>query len=103
MGLFVFPDLSVYTGSHRFICPSMCPSKAQGSSWALLGHTETKMALTDTALKALKPRGKPYTVTDGRGLYVEVFPTGGIVWRDRDRLDGKRSAWAIAEGGGHFA
>jgi integrase len=47
------------------------------------------MALTDTALKALKPRDKPYTVTDGRGLYVEVFPTGGIVWRYRYRLNGK--------------
>jgi integrase len=47
------------------------------------------MALTDTALKALKPREKPYTVTDGRGLYVEVFPTGGIAWRYRYRLTGK--------------
>jgi integrase len=47
------------------------------------------MALTDTALKALKPREKPYTVTDGRGLYVEVFPTGGIAWRYRYRLNGR--------------
>jgi len=30
----------------------------------LLGHTEDEMALTDTALKALKPRDKTYTVTD---------------------------------------
>ena len=47
------------------------------------------MALTDTALKALKPRDKTYTVTDDRGLYVEVFPTGGVVWRYRYRLNGK--------------
>ncbi|MDR1424223.1 MAG: tyrosine-type recombinase/integrase [Azoarcus sp.] len=47
------------------------------------------MALTDTALKALKPRDKTYTVTDERGLYVEVFPTGGIVWRYRYRLNSK--------------
>ncbi len=47
------------------------------------------MALTDTALKALKPKDKTYTVTDNRGLYVEVFPTGGIVWRYRYRLNGK--------------
>lgn len=47
------------------------------------------MALTDTALKALKPRDKTYTVADERGLYVEVFPTGGIVWRYRYRLNGK--------------
>lgn len=37
------------------------------------------MALTDTALKALKTSDKTYTVTDDRGLYVEVFPTGGVV------------------------
>ena len=29
------------------------------------------MALTDTALKALKPRDKTYTFTDDRGLYVD--------------------------------
>ncbi len=47
------------------------------------------MALTDTALKALKPREKTYAVSDERGLSVEVFPTGGIVWRYRYRLHGK--------------
>ncbi|MFN7726546.1 MAG: tyrosine-type recombinase/integrase [Rubrivivax sp.] len=47
------------------------------------------MPLTDTALKALKPKEKTYTLADERGLYVEVFPTGGIVWRFRYRLNGK--------------
>lgn len=47
------------------------------------------MALTDTALKALKPGDKIYTVTDDRGLYAEVFPTGGVVWRYRYRLNGR--------------
>ncbi|HIE0842084.1 TPA: tyrosine-type recombinase/integrase [Pseudomonas aeruginosa] len=47
------------------------------------------MALTETALKALKPRDKTYTVSDDRGLYLEVFPTGGMVWRYRYRLNGK--------------
>lgn len=47
------------------------------------------MALTDNALKALKPKEKPYTKSDERGLYVEVFPTGGIIWRYRYRLNGK--------------
>jgi hypothetical protein len=41
------------------------------------------MALSETALKALKPKDKPYTKADERGLYVEVFPTGGVVWRYR--------------------
>jgi integrase len=47
------------------------------------------MALTDTALKALKPKERPFTLADDRGLYVEVFPTGGVVWRYRYRLNGK--------------
>ena len=47
------------------------------------------MALTYTALKDLKPKPKPkpYTLADDRGLYVEVFPTGGVVWRFRYRLN----------------
>lgn len=55
------------------------------------------MALTDTALKALKPQDKPYTVADERGLYVEVFPTGGIVWRFRYRLAGKREKLTLGK------
>ncbi len=48
------------------------------------------MALTDTQLKALKPKTKPYIVTDSSGLYVEVIPTGGVCWRYRYRLHGKQ-------------
>jgi integrase len=55
------------------------------------------MALTDTALKALKPRDKPYTVADDRGLYVEVFPTGGIVWRFRYRVAGRREKLTLGK------
>jgi hypothetical protein len=32
--------------------------------------------LTDTELKALKPREKPYKRSDARGLYVIVNPDG---------------------------
>ena len=31
------------------------------------------MSLTDLALRALKPRDRAYTVSDGNGLYVEVL------------------------------
>lgn len=55
------------------------------------------MALTDTALKALKPKDKPYIVSDDRGLYVEVFPTGGIVWRFRYRLNGQREKLTLGK------
>lgn len=55
------------------------------------------MALTDTALKALKPRERTYTLADERGLYVEVFPTGGIVWRYRYRLNGKQEKLSLGK------
>ena len=55
------------------------------------------MALTDTALKALKPKDKPYTVSDDRGLYVEVFPTGGMVWRVRYRVSGRREKLTLGK------
>lgn len=47
------------------------------------------MALTDIAIKALKPREKVYTVTEERGLYVEIFPSKAIVWRFRYSFNGK--------------
>lgn len=55
------------------------------------------MALTDTALKALKPKIKPYTLTDERGLYVEVFPTGGVVWRYRYRINGRQEKLTLGK------
>ena len=44
------------------------------------------MSLTENQLKALKPKDKPYKVADERGLYVEVAPTGGKLWRYRYRI-----------------
>ncbi|WP_423804245.1 Arm DNA-binding domain-containing protein, partial [Nitrosomonas nitrosa] len=44
------------------------------------------MSLTETTLKAMKPKEKTYIVTDERGLYIEVFPTGGMIWRCRYQL-----------------
>jgi integrase len=48
------------------------------------------MPLTDTAIKALKPKTARYTVTDARGLVLEVFPAGGMLWHYRYRLNGKQ-------------
>jgi integrase len=47
------------------------------------------MPLTDTELKALKPRGKPYKRADERGLYVIVTPDGARWWRFRYRYGGR--------------
>lgn len=45
--------------------------------------------LTDTAIRAAKPREKRYKLADGEGLYVEVAPTGGKWWRIKYRFGGK--------------
>lgn len=42
--------------------------------------------LTDKALKALKPREKPYKVADGKGLSVHVQPSGALWWRFKYRF-----------------
>ena len=55
------------------------------------------MALTDTAIKALKPRPTRYFVTDDRGLSLEVYPTGGVAWRYRYRLNGKLEKVALGK------
>lgn len=55
------------------------------------------MSLTDTALKALKPKDASCIVSDDRGLYVEVLPSGSIVWRYRYRLDGKREKLTLGK------
>lgn len=46
------------------------------------------MPLTDTKLKALKPRDKSYQEADEGGLFVEVLPSGQKTWRLRYRMGG---------------
>ena len=48
------------------------------------------MALSDTKVKALKPKSVPYEVADDGGLFIEVLPSGTKVWRFRYRLNGRR-------------
>lgn len=55
------------------------------------------MALTETALKNMRPADKTYTKSDERGLYIEVFPTGGMIWRVRYQLNGKTEKLTIGK------
>lgn len=43
------------------------------------------MALTDFALKALKPRATAFKVSDEKGLYVHVTPAGSKLWKFKFR------------------
>ncbi|HIO93635.1 MAG TPA: DUF4102 domain-containing protein [Leucothrix mucor] len=54
------------------------------------------MALSDTALKRLKPKNKNYSKLDGRGLFIEVLKTKKI-WRLRYRINGKQEKITFGE------
>ena len=47
------------------------------------------MALTDIQIKALKPKDKKYSVSDGRGLILEARPNGAKYWIVRFWVKGK--------------
>lgn len=55
------------------------------------------MALTDTAIKKLKPGEKPVKVSDERGLYLLINPTGSKLWRWKYRFDGKEKVMPIGQ------
>jgi integrase len=55
------------------------------------------MALTDTRIRALKASGETGKYADGKGLYLEVRPTGALLWRYRYRIGGKENVFAIGE------
>ena len=53
--------------------------------------------LTDTKLRALKPKASVYRVADTNGLCIEVRTTGARLWRYRYRYAGKASMAALGE------
>lgn len=61
------------------------------------------MALSDIKIRNLKPGIKPdgsntnkaYRVTDERGLYIEVKPTGSKLWRFKYRYEGKEKLLSV--------
>jgi integrase len=64
------------------------------------------MAVNDTHIRTAKPAKKqvngdtvatPRKLADGKGLYLEVRPTGAKLWRYRYRIDGKENVYAMGE------
>ncbi len=53
------------------------------------------MPLTETRLRSFKPKQKSYKVADSRGLYIEVTPAGGKLWRFRYRTCGAEKKLAL--------
>jgi hypothetical protein len=55
------------------------------------------MALTELQIKALKPQAIRYSVSDGRGLALEVMPTGAASWRYRYQFKGKTEKVSLGQ------
>ena len=53
------------------------------------------MALSDMAVRQTKAEGKVEKISDGRGLYLEIKPTGSKYWRWSYRFDGKQNTLAF--------
>ncbi|WP_380871528.1 integrase [Sphingomonas sp. DBB INV C78] len=53
------------------------------------------MALTDAAVRNAKPRTKAYKLADGGGLYLQIQPSGGKLWRLKYRVDGREKKLSI--------
>jgi integrase len=53
------------------------------------------MPLTDRKIRSLKPRPKPWKVSDGGGLYLLVHPNGGRYWRMKYRTAGREKSLAL--------
>ena len=47
------------------------------------------MALSDAAIRALKAKDSPYSVTDEKGLSLQVTAGGSKLWRFRYQFGGK--------------
>ncbi len=47
------------------------------------------MKLTARQVDTAKPKEKPYKLSDGGGLYLEVAPNGSRYWRMKYRINGK--------------
>ncbi len=68
-----------------------------GCEVPLLTNGVTHNMLTDTKLRALKPRGSPYRVADSNGLCIEVRPSGAKLWRYRYRYADRASMLGLGE------
>ena len=53
------------------------------------------MALSDMIIRAAKPQAKERKLTDGKGLYLLITPTGGKLWKVKFRYQGKEKKLSL--------
>ena len=72
-------------GAARCRCPQTAPKDAP------MGTDK----LTDVTIRNAKLGPKPVRLADGAGLYLEVAPTGGKLWRWKYRFGGKEKRLSL--------
>ncbi|KRS11514.1 integrase [Roseovarius atlanticus] len=55
------------------------------------------MPLTDTAIRNLDPREKPFKISDSQGLFLLVNPNGSRLWRFKYRFNGREKLLALGK------
>jgi integrase len=55
------------------------------------------MALTDTEIRKSKPAKKTYRLSDNGGLYLQITPAGGKLWRWKYRFAGAEKLMALGK------
>ncbi len=55
------------------------------------------MPLNDRQIKNAKPADKAYKLADGGGLYLQITPAGGKLWRLKYRINGKEKLLSIGK------
>lgn len=58
-----------------------------------------KELLTPLSIRRHLPKAAPYKLRDGKGLYLEVRPSGKKIWRYRYRIAGAENLFTIGEYG----
>ena len=53
------------------------------------------MKLSDAKCRGAKPKDKPYKLTDGEGMYLDVRPNGSKYWRFKYRIHGREKLLAL--------
>ena len=53
------------------------------------------MPLTDLEVRRAAPREKTYRISDGRGMYLEISPSGGKYWRLKYRFNAREKRLAL--------
>jgi integrase len=55
------------------------------------------LPLSDAQVSKSKPADKEYKLFDGAGLFLQVTPSGGKLWRFKYRFDGKQKLLALGQ------